>query len=129
MNRTSKKPQRQMVVLNFDEIDCKRLQLAGDFNNWIPDHDIETRNINGHWQKVFTAVPGVYEYRTSTESSWTENGNRTPPILPKFRMSSVASIRYCRFRYISNGLSAKPCMAAQSRFLRSPGKNQRPVSQ
>ena len=63
MNPGSKKPQRQMVVLNFDEIDCKRLQLAGDFNNWVPDQDIETRNINGHWQKVFTATPGVYEYR------------------------------------------------------------------
>ncbi len=73
MNRTSKKPQRQMVVLNFDEIDCKRLQLAGDFNNWIPDHDIETRNINGHWQKVFTAVPGVYEYRIVVDGKWQQD--------------------------------------------------------
>jgi len=73
MNPISKKPQRQMVVLNFDEIDCNRLQLAGDFNNWVPDQDIETRNINGHWQKVFTAAPGVYEYRIVVDGKWQQD--------------------------------------------------------
>lgn len=73
MNPVRKKPQRQMVVLNFDEIDCKRLQLAGDFNNWVPDQDIETRNINGHWQKVFTAAPGVYEYRIVVDGKWQQD--------------------------------------------------------
>jgi hypothetical protein len=55
MSQSKVKIQRQLVVLNFNDIDCRRLQLAGDFNNWIPDRDIETRNINGRWQKVFTA--------------------------------------------------------------------------
>ena len=73
MKQISKKPQRQMVVLNFDEIECKRLQLAGDFNNWVPDHNIETRNINGHWQKVFTAAPGVYEYRIVVDGKWQQD--------------------------------------------------------
>jgi chromosome partitioning protein len=73
MSQISSKPQRQMVVLNFDEIDCKRLQLAGDFNNWVPDRDIETRNINGHWQKVFTASPGVYEYRIVVDGKWQQD--------------------------------------------------------
>jgi len=73
MNPISKKAPRQMVVMNFDEIDCKRLQLAGDFNNWVPDRNIETRNINGHWQKVFTAVPGVYEYRIIVDGKWQQD--------------------------------------------------------
>ncbi|MFQ5643541.1 MAG: AAA family ATPase [Thiogranum sp.] len=73
MNSTSKRPLRQMVVMNFDEIDCKRLQLAGDFNNWVPDRDIETRNVNGHWQKVFTAPPGVYEYRIVVDGKWQQD--------------------------------------------------------
>jgi len=73
MNPTGKRPQRQMVVMNFDEIDCKRLQLAGDFNNWVPDQDIETRNVNGHWQKVFTASPGVYEYRIVVDGKWQQD--------------------------------------------------------
>jgi len=80
MNPGSKKPQRQMVVLNFDEIDCKRLQLAGDFNNWVPDQDIETRNINGHWQKVFTAAPGVYEYRIVVDGKWQQDPTNSAEI-------------------------------------------------
>ncbi len=70
---TGKRARRQMVVLDFDEIDCKRLQLAGDFNNWVPDQDIETRHVNGHWQKVFTAPPGVYEYRIVVDGKWQQD--------------------------------------------------------
>jgi chromosome partitioning protein len=67
---SEKKIQRQMVVLTFSDIDCKRLQLAGDFNGWVPDRDVETRSINGYWQKVFTAEPGVYEYQVLIDGKW-----------------------------------------------------------
>ncbi len=70
MGRVNPVAARQMIVLTFDDIDCRRLQLAGDFNNWIPDHDIETRKLDGHWQKVFTAEPGVYEYRLIIDGKW-----------------------------------------------------------
>jgi chromosome partitioning protein len=70
MKVNAEQARRQMVVLTFDDIDCSRLQIAGDFNDWIPDRDIETRNINGHWQKVFTAEPGVYEYRLVIDGKW-----------------------------------------------------------
>ena len=70
MSQYSEKLPRQMVVLTFDDIDCNRLQLAGDFNNWMPDHNVETRNVNGHWQKVFTAEPGIYEYRLLIDGKW-----------------------------------------------------------
>ncbi len=61
---------RHMVVLTFRELDCGRLQLAGDFNDWIPDRNVETRRVNGCWQKVFTAEPGVYEYRLLIDGVW-----------------------------------------------------------
>ncbi len=70
MKEHAEQVRRQMVVLTFDDIDCRRLQIAGDFNDWIPDRDIETRHINGHWQKVFTAEPGVYEYRLVIDGKW-----------------------------------------------------------
>ena len=73
MHQTNGKSQRQMVVLTFDDIDCRRLQVAGDFNNWVPDQDVETRNVNGHWQKVFTAEPGVYEYRIIVDGKWQQD--------------------------------------------------------
>jgi hypothetical protein len=61
---------RRMVVLTFDDIECTRLQLAGDFNDWIPDRDIETRTLNGRWQKIFAAAPGIYEYRLLVDGKW-----------------------------------------------------------
>ncbi len=70
MNDDNNKLPRHMVVLTYDDIDCNRLQLAGDFNDWIPDRNVETRNVNGHWQKVFTAEPGVYEYRLLIDGKW-----------------------------------------------------------
>ncbi len=70
MTQQAEQARRQMVVLTFDEIDCQRLQIAGDFNDWVPDRNIETRHINGHWQKVFTAEPGVYEYRLLIDGEW-----------------------------------------------------------
>jgi hypothetical protein len=73
MSQANGKTRRQMVVLTFDDIDCRRLQLAGDFNDWVPDRDIETRNLNGRWQKVFTAEPGVYEYRIIVDGKWQQD--------------------------------------------------------
>lgn len=70
MSVIREKAVRQMVVLTFNEIDCRRLQLAGDFNDWIPDQNVETRRLNGYWQKVFTAEPGVYEYRLLVDGKW-----------------------------------------------------------
>ncbi len=70
MKEQVEQARRQMVVLTFDDIDCHRLQIAGDFNDWVPDRDIETRHINGNWQKVFTAEPGVYEYRLVIDGKW-----------------------------------------------------------
>jgi hypothetical protein len=73
MSQANGKIRRQMIVLTFDDIDCRRLQLAGDFNDWVPDRDIETRNVNGRWQKVFTAEPGVYEYRIIVDGKWQQD--------------------------------------------------------
>lgn len=70
MSVTREKAVRQMVVLTFNDIDCRRLQLAGDFNDWVPDQNVETRRFNGRWQKVFTAEPGVYEYRLLIDGKW-----------------------------------------------------------
>ncbi|VAW83110.1 hypothetical protein MNBD_GAMMA13-1718 [hydrothermal vent metagenome] len=80
MNYDNDKLPRQLVVLTYDDIDCKRLQLAGDFNGWIPDRNVETRKVNGHWQKVFTAKPGVYEYRLLIDGEWQADPTNTSEI-------------------------------------------------
>ncbi len=70
MNAVIKQPTHQLVVMTFDEIECNKLQIAGDFNDWVPDRDIETRKIKGYWQKIFTAEPGVYEYQLRIDGNW-----------------------------------------------------------
>lgn len=70
MSAVIKAPTRQLVVMTFKEIECTRLQIAGDFNNWIPDRDIETRRVNGSWQKVFAVAPGAYEYQLIIDGKW-----------------------------------------------------------
>ena len=59
--------------MTFEDIECHKLQIAGDFNDWIPDRDIETRRIKDHWQKVFTVEPGVYEYQLLIDGKWQQD--------------------------------------------------------
>ena len=90
MNHAKAKAMRQMVVLTFTDIECRRLQLAGDFNNWIPDRDVETRNVNGRWQKIFTAEPGVYEYRLIIDGKW-QHDPTNPAEIPN-ELGSINSL-------------------------------------
>ena len=59
------------VVFTYRNLDAREVQLAGDFNNWIPDRDVETRqNPDGTWEKVVRLGPGVYQYQYYVDGSW-----------------------------------------------------------
>ncbi|HEY9197779.1 MAG TPA: AAA family ATPase [Gammaproteobacteria bacterium] len=66
-------PTPREVVLNFQDLECRRLQIAGDFNGWIPDNGVETRQIAGHWQKVLRVPEGAYEYRVIIDGIWQQD--------------------------------------------------------
>ena len=69
------------VVLNLDSVSGKRVQIAGDFNNWVPDDGVETRNGGGKLRKVLHLKPGQYEYRLVIDGDWQEdpsNPRRVP---------------------------------------------------
>lgn len=61
------------IVLDYEDLACRRLQIAGDFNDWIPDNGVETRNADGHWQKVLKVPPGAYEYRVIIDGVWQQD--------------------------------------------------------
>ena len=63
----------QEVVLNFQDVECRRLQIAGDFNDWIPDGGVETRQLDGSWQKVLRVPEGAYEYRVIIDGIWQQD--------------------------------------------------------
>ncbi|MBU2478737.1 MAG: AAA family ATPase [Gammaproteobacteria bacterium] len=69
VERTAPVPPRE-VVLDFQDLACRRLQIAGDFNDWIPDGGVETREHDGSWQKVLHVPEGAYEYRVIIDGVW-----------------------------------------------------------
>ena len=64
---------QQEVTLSFDRMDCDDLQIAGDFNDWQPDHGVETRIVNGVLKKVLSVKPGAYQYRLIVDGKWQED--------------------------------------------------------
>jgi len=61
------------VVLSYHHFAGQDLKIAGDFNDWIPDHRVETRSINGTVQKVLRVPPGAYQYRVIIDGEWQED--------------------------------------------------------
>ena len=59
------------VVFAFKSESAESVQLAGDFNNWVPDQGVETRRgPKGTWEKVIRLGPGVYQYRYFVDGNW-----------------------------------------------------------
>lgn len=58
------------VTLSFPEIPNRRIEIAGDFNDWVPDKDIETIDDAGKLTKVLHVAPGAYEYRVIIDGVW-----------------------------------------------------------
>lgn len=61
------------VVLSYHHLINKDMQIAGDFNGWIPDHEVETRTVNDTIQKVLKVSPGAYQYRVIIDGKWQED--------------------------------------------------------
>jgi chromosome partitioning protein len=58
------------VVFTFKGV-ASSVQLAGDFNDWIPDKGVETRQApDGSWEKIVRLGPGVYQYRYFIDGEW-----------------------------------------------------------
>jgi len=59
------------VVFTYKDPQAQLVQLAGDFNSWVPDHDVQTRHgPDGTWEKIVRLGPGVYQYRYFVDGEW-----------------------------------------------------------
>lgn len=74
-------PETQEVILNFTNLQARRVQLAGDFNDWVPDSGVETRLHEGITQKVLHIKPGAYEYRLIVDGVWQHDPDN-PDLVP-----------------------------------------------
>jgi len=59
------------VVFTFKSPAARDVRLAGDFNDWVPDKNVETRlGPDGIWEKTVRLGPGVYQYRYFVDGEW-----------------------------------------------------------
>lgn len=64
----------QQVILNYQR-HAGDIQIAGDFNGWIPDKDVETQVSDDQLQKILNIEPGRYEYRIVVDGIWQHDPN------------------------------------------------------
>lgn len=64
----------QEVILNYQR-QAGEIQIAGDFNGWVPDKNVETQVSNDHLQKILNIEPGRYEYRIVVDGIWQHDPN------------------------------------------------------
>ncbi len=62
-------PTEEGVLFTLNAPETARVQLAGDFNSWIPD-GYEMLFSNGVWQKMLALAPGRYRYRYVVDGHW-----------------------------------------------------------
>jgi chromosome partitioning protein len=57
------------VLFTLSAPQAQRVQLAGDFNSWVPD-GTEMEFSNGVWKKILALTPGRYRYRYVVDGQW-----------------------------------------------------------
>jgi chromosome partitioning protein len=62
-------PTRDGVLFTLDAPQARCVQLAGDFNSWVPDGS-EMEFSNGVWKKMLALMPGRYRYRYVVDGRW-----------------------------------------------------------
>jgi len=69
------------VELSYQDYYDRNLQVAGEFNDWIPDEGIETVEENGTLHKIFFAPAGEYQYRLVIDGKWRNDPTNPEQIL------------------------------------------------
>ncbi len=62
------------VVIQFRDQEAGEVRIAGDFNGWIPDKDVNSMIDSDSgirvWTKVLSLPPGTYQYRYIVDGEW-----------------------------------------------------------
>jgi len=74
---------QRKVVLRLFGYEDRNVQLAGDFNDWIPDNGVVTRHVDGVVEKTVMLMPGAYQYRYVVDGEWQEDPSN-PEVVENF---------------------------------------------
>jgi chromosome partitioning protein len=66
-----KQPAQRGIVFTLKAPEDAMVQIAGDFNNWVPEGLHLTRSMaRPVWQKLIPLKPGTYEYKYVIDGRW-----------------------------------------------------------
>jgi hypothetical protein len=79
---------RHGIYLTRNDSDPASVQIAGDFNGWVPDAGVvlEVRD-DGGWTKFLPLEPGRYEYKLVVDGHWLAD-----PLNPRQAPNDVGSV-------------------------------------
>ncbi len=69
----SRAAELRLIDLCFDGLAGRDVQVAGEFNAWVPDSGVETRWDGERLHKVLRLRPGDYQYRLVVDGVWQED--------------------------------------------------------
>jgi 1,4-alpha-glucan branching enzyme len=66
-----KQPAQRDIVFTLEAPEDAMVQIAGDFNNWVPESLHLTQSMaRPVWHKVIPLKPGTYEYKYLIDGRW-----------------------------------------------------------
>jgi chromosome partitioning protein len=80
------------VTVRLDGLDGRDVRVAGEFNAWVPDRGVETRQDGNRQSKVLRLAPGAYEYRLVVDGVWQQDPNN-PVAVPNHLGGSNSVLR------------------------------------
>jgi len=86
------------LTLTYKYIKGQDLKIAGDFNNWIPDHNITTQQVNGLIHKILNVAPGTYQYRLIVDGKWIKDPHNSQQVLNSYgELNSLLKVETSQF--------------------------------
>jgi hypothetical protein len=61
------------IELEYHQVADRRIQIAGDFNDWVPDKNVETVELADGMKKILHMPSGAYEYRIIVDGKWQQD--------------------------------------------------------
>lgn len=69
------------IELTYENHMNRDIQIAGEFNDWIPDEGIKSIQENGSLHKIFYVPAGEYQYRLVIDGKWRNDPTNPDQVL------------------------------------------------
>ena len=63
-------PAETTVFFTLDAPGARYVQVAGDFNHWVPEDFVPSVKGEGLWRKLYHLRPGIYKYKFIVDGDW-----------------------------------------------------------